>query len=209
VKKSSTIKKRKIPRRAAARKPVLSKCRALMIVDSSRIRKDSLKEFKRTRTSFKKAEKELSIFENEDQPAYQKWYRTELGPLHEEIKQVCEKIEALKSKMIRIQELAERKGWALQVATSLFELHPSEFERIERDLEETFQRIIDGARRRAEERSAHKAKVILDRLRQFLNNNKRTIAKLLKNVPSPGLATMTVLDKKLLFRRFPVMGRFR
>jgi len=53
---------------------------ALIFLDSSKIRKKYTALYKRARTTYSKAKKELDVFEKQDEPAFEQWLFSNLGP---------------------------------------------------------------------------------------------------------------------------------
>ena len=64
-------KRKKQQRRRTGAKPV--GCTALLVVDSSRIRRVAMGNCKRARTTFEKAERDLDAYESLDKPAFVRW----------------------------------------------------------------------------------------------------------------------------------------
>ena len=176
------IRKRKPPARAAARP---SRCTALVVVDSSRIRRRVLRNCELARTTFKKAETELSVYEAKDRPAFTRWYRTELGPMIEDVKSCRAAVGELQRRIQRLNRFAEMKGCGRREAARIYERSVAEFERIERALEERAAREAERQRRLFEEARQRELAELQDALARFLEVQQKLIRKYLAQGATP------------------------
>lgn len=139
------------------RKPKPSACRALVWVDSTQIRKKAVTDFKRARTTFEKAERELETHEVNHLPAYTRWYRVSFGPLIEEGKELQDKIRDFQLRIERVTAFCEMKECAPREAAEWLERDPDSFER---EGERMWKEIQEQERRNREaEAKAHEARV--------------------------------------------------
>ena len=114
-------------RKSGRQSPVVS-CRALMVIDSSKIRKKVLTDYKRSRTTFEKAEQELAEFESVHLPAYTQWFRQECGPAMEAIKTIQEETAYLDRRIEEIYEFAKLTEITPPEAAKLFHEDMKAFE---------------------------------------------------------------------------------
>ena len=68
-------------------------CKALILLNATPIRKKAVTAWKRSRSAYTKAEKELEIYHQLDQPAYTRWVHTKHGQLISENNEIHSKIE--------------------------------------------------------------------------------------------------------------------
>ncbi|HMO50804.1 MAG TPA: hypothetical protein PKE26_00855 [Kiritimatiellia bacterium] len=162
-----------------------SPCRALIIVDSSRVRRRALSDCQRARTTFHKAEAELQAFEAQDKPAYVRWYRAEFGPRIEEMKSHIDACHALDERMARISRFARMSRCGLREATALFEQSPEEFARMEAALKERVAREEEAERQRAEAEFERMKTIAVKDILQFLQLERRKIRRCLSQGQRP------------------------
>lgn len=98
-------------------------CLAIIRLDSQSIRKKYIANFKRARTTYRKAREELDFFENEENPAFERWMFRECGQEISEIREVQRELQNKNRLLHRIQ-----------VASSLTGLDPAE----------AYRRILNG-----------------------------------------------------------------
>lgn len=70
-------------------------CRALIALDTSRLRKADLKKLDRAKKTYSNLESQWNQFEHVEKPAYIRWVRTHCGTKIEDIRQIQEKIDLL------------------------------------------------------------------------------------------------------------------
>jgi hypothetical protein len=175
-----------------------------MVIDSTRIRKKALSNLGRAQTTFKKAERELTVFEEEDQPAFKRWYRTQFGPLIEEIKTTLDRTNELRERIHRISRFADRYGCTTFKAGHLFENARSEFERIEAEMEERLKAEQQRWEREEQERRQNFIRDILFYLEDFVAQNEREIRYALRAGTPKSDILERVLDVFSMQSRLPV-----
>lgn len=97
---------KKKPHRKNARKS-RSKCRALISLDTSKIRKSELNKFKRNKSTCASLTTQAEHFEKEDVPAYQKWMHTHCGSLQEQIHTAQHDLSALQNILFLTNQLCD------------------------------------------------------------------------------------------------------
>lgn len=153
----------------------LSSCREIIVLDSSQLRKKALQDCKRARTTFEKAELELSVYESEDVPAYHRWFRVQFGPMIEQGRDIQQKIQEIQVRMQRIGSFAGLKGCSFREAADFLERDPKGFEAEGERMWKEHQEREEQARRRAEEQHKMIFGQILDDFRAYLRQRKRSI----------------------------------
>ncbi len=202
--KKSGKAKRKRRHRSKAKTPRLSPTTALLVVNSTKIRKKALSDCRRARVTFEKAEKELEFFEKEDKPAFVRWYRSEFGPLLEEMKEFSERTELIRQKMLRIRRFAELKRCHLREAGRLYEESFDEFERLEERLLDRL-RLEEEARQKQEEAQQRRAaEALMREISAYFRSNRKKIQNLLRRGEDKALiAIETMLDFAFHTSRHP------
>jgi hypothetical protein len=170
-------KKRKKRQRGRAG-PKSTGCTALMVVDSSRIRRKVMGNCKRARTTFEKAERELDAYESGDKPAFIRWYHAALGTRISEAKSLSEEVRNLHLKMQRLVRFADLADCSRQQAAQLYEESPQEFERREREHAERLQREEERRRREFEVEREAAGRDIRNTFAAFLESRSGWIRKL-------------------------------
>lgn len=97
TKKSSTLKKKKTARKSTRRRIVYSKCRALVPLDTEKIRKSEQKKLKRQKANCAVLDAELAKFEKEEVQAHQQWIQTHCGAGITEYRTIHAEISLLES----------------------------------------------------------------------------------------------------------------
>jgi len=181
---SAARKKRKRNRKKKQRRrpaPTLVRCTALMVMDSSRIRRKAMGNCKRALTTFEKAERELDAYESGDKPAFVRWYHAALGARISEVKSLSSEARNLHLKMQRLARFSDLAGCSRHRAAQLYEESPQEFERREREQAERLQREEERRRREFEEEQEEAARDIRDAFGTFLESQAGWIRKLRKS----------------------------
>jgi len=149
-------------------------CRALVLTNSSRVRRKAMSDCQRARTTFEKAKAELEVFEAHDKPAYIRWYRMEFGPAIEELRACVDETNALRERIMRLARFAELSGCHPSEAAALYNQSAEAFARREEELLELT----------CKEEERYRAQCRKDALRDisdFLNANRSNIRRYLKN----------------------------
>ena len=187
-------KKRKIRRRQPRTGSPPVRCAALMVVDSSRIRRQSMGNCKRARTTFEKAERELAAYESRDKPAFIRWYRTMFGPRIGEVKSLADQIQTLRMTITRLERFADLTGCNRRRAAKLHKDSPEEFDRRERELLDRLQREKEHRQRELEEQREEDARILRAEFGDFLQSRSAWIRKARKRGASPTLVFHELLD---------------
>lgn len=180
-----THSRRRTSPRTRARGPKPSSCRALVWVDSSEIRKKAVANFKRARTTFEKAERELETHETNHLPAYTRWYRITFGPLIEEGKEIQAKIQEFQFRVDRVTAFSELKRCSPKEAAAWLERDPVSFER---EGERLWKELQERERREREaEEKARQSKVerFVKKLQTFIKGRAAAIRRYLKQGADP------------------------
>lgn len=162
-------------RRAMPSKPAEASCRALILLDSEKIRRKILGDCSRARTTFHRAEAELAAYEAEDLPAFSRWYRMTFGPELEAIRETQAEAEALTQRIWRLEQYCLLAGGSFASAARLFEASPDTFARKEEELLEKARREEEVRMHQQEQNRQRFIREILPRFRKFLKRNRSAI----------------------------------
>ncbi len=83
---------------------------ALVVLDTSRIRKRSVGALKRARTAYNKAEEEWTFFTEHEEPAFQRWLVIECGPLWSRTRELTEQIQYHRHLLYQMEQEALFSG---------------------------------------------------------------------------------------------------
>lgn len=86
---------------------VYSKTRALIPLDTEKLRKKELSSFKRVKTTHEKLNAQLTQFEKKDVPEFQKWMHTHCGPIREQFQSESMAVYSLQNIFFLAQDLCE------------------------------------------------------------------------------------------------------
>ncbi len=156
-----------------------------MVVDSSRIRRKSMRDCKRARTTFEKAERELEAYETRDKPAFVRWYRASLGPRIGEVKSLTNQVRNLYMTMERVKRFSDLTGCGRYRAARLHEDSPEAFERQERACLDRVQREEERRHRKFAEKREAEARNMRCAFGDFLESQVGSIRKLRETGISP------------------------
>lgn len=181
AKKRKGRKGKKQPRtEPVSRRQGGSRCRALIVIDSSRIRRKAFTNCKRARSTFEKAEEEMQHFETHDKPAFKRWYRMALGPKISETDRLTEEVRQWEQKLHRLDYFSRLKRCSIREAARLYEEQREEFERQEECLQKQLREEEELRQRAAEKRRAAMVEDVLDDLYEFLEPKRKKIKKSIK-----------------------------
>lgn len=140
----------------------------LVRVDSAPIRRKALRDCARARSTFHKAEAELTAYEAEDLPAFSRWYRAAFGPDLEAVRTAQEETEALSQTIWRLQAYSHLAECSFANAARFLEEFPEKFARAEARFQEETQRKAEAREREQERVNRRFVGQMLPRLRRYL-----------------------------------------
>ncbi len=175
-------KKAKRRRKAPAK---ATRCRALMVVDSSVIRRKHMADCRRARTTFRKAEQELDVYESRDKPAFRRWYHAVAGPEIADAKSLSRQMREVHEKMRRVERFAGMTGCGLGQAARLYEDAPAVFEQRERQHLDAFRRQEEERQRRREARRDAMGRSMRKDFARFLDSREDWVRASLARAASP------------------------
>ncbi len=106
-------------RRGRPPKPKLSTCRALVWVDSSKLRRKALADWRRSQTTFQKAEAELTVYAEKDEPAYHQWFHSHFGPKIKEVEHLQKSLDEVRERWQRLMRIQEEHRCSPKEAESI------------------------------------------------------------------------------------------
>ncbi len=175
------------PRRGSKRRrrqqdsvPKPSNCRALLVIDSSSIRRKAVADCRRARTTFEKAESELQVYESRDKPAFTRWYRSVFGSRIAELKAHYDEATMLRERLHRFFLFADMKGCDVREAARIYDRSVAEFERIEASLRERERKRQEEEQRKAESRRQELKTIVLGDLKTLFSEQKARTRRYLK-----------------------------